>query len=76
MTMDCSVYSEWQAVVALGSLESLRAELPSMPPFRIVRLVSCNSKTEADAVSARTRHYGDECARLACRSATRIRTRR
>jgi hypothetical protein len=58
--MDCSIYSEWQAVVALGSLESLRSEIPSMPPFRIVRLVSCNSKTDDEAVSARTRHYGDE----------------
>jgi hypothetical protein len=57
--MDCSVYSEWQAVVAIGSLETLRAEIPSMPPFRIVRLVSCNSDADF-AVSARTRHYGDE----------------
>jgi hypothetical protein len=59
VTMDCSVYSEWQAVIAIGSLVTLREQAGAdAPPFRIVRLVSCNAGD--GGVHERTRMYGDE----------------
>lgn len=57
VTMDCSVYSEWQAVMAIGSLQTLREAHPERP-FRIVRLVSCNAGEAG--LHERTRAYGDE----------------
>jgi hypothetical protein len=45
ITLDCSVYSDWQSVIAIGSLRRLRLAYPESQRFRIVKLVACNAGT-------------------------------